>query len=182
MNGIKEVSEIAKDAQKAAKRAEKGIKDIQNQIKDITRKIAKFGTTFISLITDAIVNPFLSLFAGLKTIFNQIFGIFIAIGDKIVSLPHCILFYITDSIFSTVTSVSNAILPRFITIFFGTIYSYMFQPVIKWVLNLFDYYDANKKCYSFNVNSEVNKITNEFKKMGTSFENGFGKFDLKKLL
>lgn len=182
MERIKEVTKIARDAQNLAKEAQRGIKDIKTQITSITGKIAKFGTTFISLIKEAIVNPFLSLFKGLKSIFNQIFGIFEEIGDKIISLPHCVLFYVTDSVFNTITAISNAILPTFITNIFGTIYSYVFSPVIKWVLNLFEYYETKQKCYSFNVNKQVTKIKSELMQIGGSFERGFGKFDVKKLL
>jgi len=53
--------------------------------------------------------------------------------------------------------------------------------VISRFLNLFGYYDSKKKCYGFDVDNQVDKITDEFVKIGNSFTDGFGKFDLGKL-
>jgi flagellar biosynthesis chaperone FliJ len=193
IKGISEVKGVADEAQKGVTRLEnlidKQIKRVEGlvektkgQIEDnVLGKFESFGKGFVSVMTDAIVKPFKTLFTGLGNIFNQLFGILKEIGNKIVSLPGCVLFYIVDTTYNTITGISKSILPRFITNIFGGIYDYIFHPIIYWFLNLFGYYDSEKKCYGFDVDQQVDKISKEFNEIGASFTDGFGKFNLKNI-
>lgn len=178
MTVVNEVKKIAEEAKDAAKSAQSGITTLGSIIE---KKFTSFGGKFVSIMSDAIIDPFTTLFTGLGKVFNQVFGILKEIGNKIVSLPGCVPFYMIDAVSNTIEGISKSILPNFITNFFGLIYDYIFNPIISWFLNLFGYYDSKKKCYGFDVDSQLVEITDEFKRIGTSFTDGFGKFDLGKL-
>ena len=183
---INEVKGVAEDAQKGVSRLDdlikSEIKRVEQEVnKNVVGRFENFGQSFVKIMSDSIVKPFQKLFLGLGNVFNQFFGILKEIGNKIVSLPGCVLFYIVDTTYATITSICNAILPSFITNIFGSIYDYIFHPIIHWFLNLFGYYDSQKKCYGFDVNKQVDKITDEFNEIGASFEDSFGKFNLKSL-
>ena len=176
--GINGVTDLVKQVEKKAMAGIRAVTSIVEKIKNV---IINFGYIFVDIMEDAIVTPFKKLFFGLGNVFQQIFGIFKELGDKILELYGCVLFYMSDGIYKTIVSVSKAILPSFITDIIGTIYDYTLGIILKWVLGFFGYYEEREKCYDFNINKQIKNIREEFNEIGKAFRDGFGKFDFSKL-
>jgi len=181
MKGIQEVTQSINKVRNIALKAQDLFVKLSKEIYSLKDKIVKFGSGFVSIMKDAIVDPFMTLFLGLGKIFQQLFGILQEIGNKIVSLQGCAIFYISDSIYNTIVLISKTILPKFVTKIIGTIYDYTLGAIFQWFLNLFEYNETKKQCYGFDVNAQVSKITNEFNKISETFTEDFGRFDMKKL-
>jgi hypothetical protein len=66
------------------------------------------------------------------------------------------------------------IIPGFILSFFNTIYSWTLGIFVNWLLDVTGWNAADRKCYNFNVNSEIKKMNQDAQSIGRAFTSGFG--------
>jgi hypothetical protein len=177
------------DPAKAIKELEKVIKKIQNDLKKIPKQIddkilskfTKFFTQLGSILNKGIVKPLETLFIGIGNIFVFLFQILKMIGDKIVSLPGCILYYIFDSILAGIFGTLRTI---FQVLRLKVINRWIINPIENGINNVLDwigYTDASRRCYAFNVNKEVDKMNNGFQKIDKEFKSNFGKLNFNEI-
>ena len=81
MKGIQEVTQSINEVRNIALKAQNLFVKLSKEIYSLKDKIVKFGSGFVSIMKDAIVNPFMTLFLGLGKIFQQLFGILQEIGN-----------------------------------------------------------------------------------------------------
>lgn len=186
------------------KKITKTVKDVPTQISKIddklTQKVTQLGETIqkntVNILTnklknvfkelgnvlnDGIVKPITQVFVGIGNIFMQIFNIFKEIGDKIVSLPNCIFTYAIKSTIDSVYFFYKKIMPKFIQSMFSFIYYYILSYIFDFIGYITGYDDSVKKCYGFNVSTEVDKIKNNLGKIQSSFKNDFGRLNFSKI-
>ena len=149
-----------------------GINDIKNQVRDIVNNELK---NVLNKVKDVIVRPINALFYGITGIFVQIFNILKMIAYKITSLPSCMPFYLVDSIASSILGFIKYVVPGFIYDFFSNLYSWTLGIFVNWFLDLIGWTAADKKCYAFDINSEIYQMTLQTKNIGNSFASSFGK-------
>ena len=75
----------------------------------------------------------------------------------------------------------NKILPKVIRTPLSFIYKYTLGIIFGFIANITGYNSSVQKCYGFNVDKQIDNINREFTKIGTSFTDSFGKFDLSEL-
>ena len=167
------IGDITGGLEKIAGDAGGGITDIKNQVRSIVNDQLK---SFTGKLVNVIVQPIKGLVYGIGGIFISILNILILIGNKIASLPNCIPFYFVDSIIATVLGFFKYFLPGFIYDFFTNVYNWTLGIFVNWFLNLIGWTDADKKCYAFNIDSQVKKMNDAVKNIGRSFTSSFGKF------
>jgi hypothetical protein len=55
------------------------------------------------------------------------------------------------------------------------LYSWTLGIFVNWFLNLIGWTEADRRCYAFNINSEISKMNQQTKNIGNSFTSSFGK-------
>lgn len=185
----KEINNIKNDVNNSVNKVEQVGNTITNEIDDkltnfltkvenlVINKIKSFFTQFGNILNDGLVNPIIVLFEGIGYMFLAIFDILKEIANKIISLPSCILIYMFGTIIDTLYAIYTYICPNFIRKYINYIYKIIIQTPIDFILNITGFSSTINKCYSFNVNSEINKMQNQFSKINTTFKNDFGKLD-----
>ena len=185
----KEINNIKNDVTNSANKVQQVGNTITNEIDDklsnflkevenlVINKIKSFFTQFGDILNDGLVNPIIVLFEGIGYIFLAIFGILQEIVNKIISLPNCIIIYIFGTIIDTLYAIYTYICPNFIRKYINYIYDIIIQPPIDFILTYTGFSSTINKCYSFNVNSKIDKMQNQFSKINTTFKNDFGKLD-----
>jgi hypothetical protein len=185
----KEINNIKNDVSNSVNKVEQVGNTITNEIDDkltsfltkvenlVINKIKSFFTQFGNILNDGLVNPIIVLFEGIGYMFLAIFDILKEIANKIISLPSCILIYMFGTIIDTLYAIYAYICPNFIRKYINYIYNIIIQPPIDFILKITGFSSTINKCYSFNVNSEINKMQNQFSKINTTFKNDFGKLD-----
>jgi len=145
-----------------------------------TTMVNKFGSVFTqmgAILKKGIIDPLITLFKGIITVFVQLFNIIKTVADKIASLPTCIPFYVFDATSKMIVSFFKSFLPGFIFDFFKNIYNWTLGIFVNWFWNFVGWDDANQRCYNFNINSEISKMDQVTKNIGNSFKAGFGKIN-----
>jgi len=151
------------------------IKQIETTFNDlIVKKFVSVFTQIGDILKKGIIDPLMALFNGIGGIFIQIFNIIQLIGDKIISLPNCMPFYMVNGFFSFIIEMIKYIVPGFIFDFFNNIYQWTFGIIINWFLDFFGWTEANRKCNSFNVDDEVSQMDQNLKDISNTFISGFG--------
>jgi hypothetical protein len=185
----KEINNIKNDVSNSVNKIEQVGNTITNEIDDkltdfltkvenlVINKIKSFFTQFGNILNDGLVNPIIVLFEGIGYMFLAIFDILKEIANKIISLPSCILIYMFGTIYDTLYAIYAYICPNFIRKYINYIYNIIIQTPIDFILNITGFSSTINKCYSFNVNSEINKMQNQFSKINTTFKTDFGKLD-----
>ena len=169
----KEINNIKNDVSNSVNKVEQVGNTITNEIDDKLTFFTQFG----NILNDGLVNPIIVLFEGIGYMFLAIFDILKEIANKIISLPSCILIYMFGTIIDTLYAIYAYICPNFIRKYINYIYNIIIQPPIDFILKITGFSSTINKCYSFNVNSEINKMQNQFSKINTTFKNDFGKLD-----
>jgi hypothetical protein len=185
----KEINNIKNDISNSVNKVEQVGNTITNEIDDklssfltkvenlVINKIKSFFTQFGNILNDGLVHPIIVLFEGIGYMFLSIFDILKEITNKIISLPSCILIYMFGTIIDTLYAIYAYICPNFIRKYINYIYKIIIQTPIDFILNITGFSSTINKCYSFNVNSEIDKIQNQFSKINTTFKSDFGKLD-----
>ena len=185
----KEINNIKNDVSNSVNKVEQVGNTITNEIDDkltsfltkvenlVIDKIKSFFTQFGNILNDGLVNPIIVLFEGIGYMFLAIFDILKEIANKIISLPSCILIYMFGTIIDTLYAIYAYICPNFIRKYINYIYNIIIQTPIDFILKFTGFSSTINKCYSFNVNSEIDKMQNQFSKINTTFKNDFGKLD-----
>lgn len=193
----KEVTNLGKNVSNGINQMEKTTTKAVNQIDDklnkfkevvlkeandlVIKKIQNLFTGLGNVLNDGIVKPLTALFTGIGNIFVQIFEILKKIGYKIVSLPGCILFYLINGTVASILGFISWFIPSWIERPIAAIWNATFGKLLDWFLGLVGYTSASKKCYGFNVDEEIDKMNDNFKKIGKSFTKDFGRLDFKKI-
>ena len=154
---------------------------IMNNVKKMFQNLGK------GLVT-AIINPFLSLFSGLKTIFAGIFGVLMTVVEKIMSLTNCFPIYLFDGIKRMVSFFYNAITPKFLKVIFSFIFNYMIYPMLYISYYIFLYIPlmiiefftgvniekglrkSTSKCMKFDIKKPVQQMEDGSKKLIPQFK------------
>jgi len=174
IEGAKNLNKVFREIKKIGKLG----KQINNAFKKIG-KLEKIFTQIPKALDKAIVKPFSALFTGLGNVFVQLFNILKKIGNKIVSLPGCILYFVINNSINATLAFISWLTPDFIERPFKAIWKATIGRIISWFLNWIGYSPSLKKCLAFNVNEEIAKMGNNFKKIGTAFRKNFGKIKFK---
>lgn len=167
--------EIVKKTEQMGKEIEK------NTVNFLTKKLGSIFTQLGDIFNKGIVEPILAIFNGFGNIFVQIFNILKEIGNKIVSLPNCIFTYAIKESLNTLDYFYDRIIPKFFRNILSFIYRYTFRYVFEFIGYITGYTDNVKKCYGFNVSSEVDKMNSSINNIGKTFKNDFGRLDFSKI-
>ena len=178
--------EIEENAKKMGEEIEEKTKQMGKEIeaKTINVLVVKLESIFTQLgdlFNDSVISPIITLFNNIGNIFVQIFGILQEIGNKIVSLPGCLLTYAITETLNTFFYFYRSILPKFIRDIFTNIYNYTFKFVFDFIGSITGYDKSYDRCYGFNISNEVNKINSNLTNINTSFKNDFGNLDFSKI-
>lgn len=173
------VTQLGKKIEKNTQ--EMGKKIQENTINIVTNKLKNVFVEIGDVLNDGIVKPILQVFVGIGNIFVQIFNILKEIGNKIVSLPNCIFTYAIKSTIDTMYFFYDKIMPKFIKNIFSFIYDYTLSYIFGFIGYLTGYSDSVKKCYGFNVSTEVDKIKSNLGKIQSSFKNDFGRLNFSQI-
>ena len=178
IDAIKQLVKIVKEVKQNVDDINKEIKNMPTQINDtVTGKFTNVFAQLGDVLNNGLVKPLNALFVGIGNIFMQIFGIFTLIGNKITSLPGCILYFIFDGIFASIYGIFKLVLPNFII-------SWIINPIANGcnvILDFIGYNSASRKCYAFNVDDEVSKMSNNLNNIDSSFKKDFGNLDFSKI-
>jgi len=151
-------------------------KEVERKTNDLViNKIKSFFEQLGDILEIIIVVPFKTLFIGIGDIFLQVFAIIKMIGDKITSLPKCIFTYGIKSFSDSVQSIYRYIMPTFIRNIITSIYNLLFKWLVDYLLRIFGYTDAVRRCYEFNVDEKVDKMNDTLKNISRTFNSSFGK-------
>jgi predicted PurR-regulated permease PerM len=157
-------------------------KEIEKKtINILTDKLKSIFTQIADMFNNAIIKPLLSLFKGIGNIFVQIFNILKEISNKIVSLPNCIFTYAIKETVDSLNYIYNKIMPTFIRNILSFIYRYTFRYLFEFIGYITGYDNSVKKCYGFNVSTEVDNIKSNLNDIETAFTRDFGKLDFSKI-
>jgi hypothetical protein len=197
----KEISNIDKkltqQVNNVGNKLEKKTEEMGNQIlkkteqmgKEIEKKTVtiltdKLKSIFVQLgdiFNKGLINPLLNLFVGVANIFVQIFNILKEIGNKIVSLPGCIFTYAIKETIDTFDFIYNRIMPKFIKNIISFVYRYTLSYIFGFIGNITGYDDSIKKCYGFNVSTNVDKINSNLTDIYSSFKKDFGRLNFSEI-
>lgn len=184
-----EINNIKTDIETSVNSVEKVGKNITNQIDDklsnflnqveslITTKIKRFFTQFGDILNNGIVNPIMDLFQGIGNIILAIFDILKQIADKLISLPGCILIYTVTSIVDSFYYIYASICPKFIRTPIDYIFKIIIQTPINYIISLAGLSSTINKCYSFNVQDNIDTMNTQISKINSSFKKDFGHLD-----
>jgi len=169
------VNDIKNTAENITSEIDSKLKDFLKQVEDITKnvvlaKIMSFFNQIKYILDKAIVQPFKTLFFGIGTVFTAIFDIIKMVGDKIVGLPGCMPYYMTDGFLNGISGGLRYFLPKFIMSILSFIYNWTLNPILRWT----GVSKSIDKCKSFNVNDKVEKMDNAFKDIANTFRKDFG--------
>jgi len=70
---------------------------------------------------------------------------------------------------------------KFLRDILSTIYEYTLKYVFDFIGYITGYNDSVKKCYGFNVSTEVGKMNSNLKDIQSAFNKGFGKMDFSQI-
>lgn len=189
----KEISSIKNEISDSTNVVKKSVTQIDDKLDDFLKEVKK---TTVDIVTEkitsvlkqigdifqtALINPIVVLFTGIGNIFVGIFGILREIGNKIVSLPGCMITYLFTGIFDIFYSIYKAIMPQVIRNIISKIYNATLKYVVDWILGFIGYTDSARKCYKFDINGDINTIENSAKKIGDTFTSDFGRLDFSKI-
>jgi hypothetical protein len=197
-NEIKNIdNKLTQQVTNVGNKLEKKTEEMGNQIlkkteqmgKEIEKKTVtiltdKLKSIFIQLgdiFNKGIINPLLSLFVSIANIFVQIFNILKEIGNKIVSLPNCIFTYAIKETIDTFEFIYNRIMPKFIKNIVSFVYRYTLSYIFGFIGNITGYDDSIKKCYGFNVSTNVDKINSNLTDIYSSFKKDFGRLNFSEI-
>ena len=147
----------------------------------LTDKLKSVFVQFGDIFNDGIIKPILNVFNGIGNIFVQIFNILKEIGNKIVTLPGCMITYIIKETIDTFYFIYNKIMPKFIKNILSSIYYYTLRYIFDFMGYITGYSDSVTKCYGFNVSVEVDKINSNLSDINNSFKEDFGHLDFSKI-
>lgn len=170
-----QVNSVSKEIQNAPKQIISEVETV------VTKKLKSVFTQIGDIFMDGIVNPILTVFIGIQTIFIQIFNILKKIVDKIISLPSCMFTYLFKTIIDTIYAIYASIIPRFIRSPISTIYKYTLRFLVDPIAEYSGYNSSVKRCYGFNVDKEVGKMNEKLNDIDKSFKKDFGKLNFNKI-
>jgi predicted PurR-regulated permease PerM len=174
--------EITSATNKLDQQIKSGINDLRSEMqKYVVDKFVSVFTQIGNMLKAGIIDPLTFMFVGLGNVFTQIFNIIKMVGEKIVSLPSCIFLYMFQGVLDTIYGIYMFILPNIITGPINTLYRNSLGIIINWFSDITGYTAAYNKCYKFNVNDEVDKMTQQFNQIGQKFNGDFGKIDFSKI-
>ena len=157
-------------------------KTIQTNVLDIlTNKLKSIFIQIGDVFNEGLINPMEALFVGIGKIFVQLFNILKEIGDKIVSLPSCMFTYTFQETLNIMDAIYRRVVFKFLQDIFSTIYEYTLKYVFDFIGYITGYNDSVKKCYGFNVSTEVSKMNSNLKDIESAFKKGFGKMDFSQI-
>jgi hypothetical protein len=174
-NTTKVVEKIPKQIESMGKQIEKNTVDI------LTNKLKSIFTQIGDMFNEGLIKPLTKLFTAIGNVFVQIFNILKKIGNKITSLPGCIFIYAIKSTFDTLNFLYRKIMPNFLRDSISFIYKYTFRYIFEFIGWLTGYTEGVKKCYGFNVSTEINKISSGFNNAQKSFNDNFGNLNFSKI-
>jgi len=167
--------EVTKVGSQLEKKTEEMGKEIEIKIvNSITVKLKSIFTQLGEIFNNGLIKPILNLFVGIGNIFMQIFDILKQIGNKIASLPNCIITYIIKGSIDTTESIYNKIMPNFLKNIISFVYKYTLRYIFDFIGNITGYSDNVDKCYNFSVSTNVDKINSNLTNISSSFKNDFG--------
>jgi predicted PurR-regulated permease PerM len=170
--------QVTKVGSQLEKKTEEMGKNIEKKIvTGITVKLKSLFTQLGEIFNNGLIKPILTLFNGIGNIFMQIFGILKQIGNKIASLPNCIITYIIKGSIDSVESIYNKIMPNFLKNIISFVYKYTLRYVFYIIGDITGYSDSVDKCYNFNVSTSVDKINSSLSDINSSFKQDFGKLN-----
>ena len=184
---IKKVDDkLVEKVNKLTKQIEQKTEAMGKKIEENTTKLLKdkLGSIFTQLgniFNEGLVKPILDVFKGIGDIFVQIFNIVKEIGNKIVSLPNCIFTYAIKSTIDSCYFFYNKIMPKFIKNIFSFIYDYTLSYVFDFIGYLTGYSDSVKRCYGFNVSTQVDNIKESLGDIQSTFKKDFGRLNFSKI-
>lgn len=176
---LKQVTRLGKEIEQKTETMGKQIQ--KNTVTFFTDKLKNIFVDIGNILKKGIINPILAVFTGIGNIFMQVFNILKEIGNKIVSLPNCIFTYAIKSTIDTLYFLYDKIMPNFLQNIFSSIYYYSFRYLFNFIGYITGYTDSVKKCYGFNVSTEVDKMNSSLKNIQSSFKNDFGRLDFSKI-
>jgi hypothetical protein len=186
VKGINEVTntvgEIPREISNVSNKLTKQVEDMGEQIENrILGKIKSIFTQIGDMFNQGLIIPLGTLFTAIGNVFVQLFSIIKMIGNKIASLPGCVIIYGIQSTIDTMFFVYRQIVPSFIRSNLSIVYNYTFGYIFEFIGWLTGYTAAVKSCYGFNVSDEVDRINAGFNNAQKSFANNFGKLDFSKI-
>jgi hypothetical protein len=157
-------------------------KEIEKKtINILTDKLKSIFTQLGDIFNKGLINPLLNLFVGIGNIFIQIFGILKQIGNKIVTLPGCIFTYAIKETIDTFEFLYNRIMPKFLKNIISFVYKYTLGYIFGFIGYITGYDDSIKKCYGFNVSTNVDKINSNMTDIYSSFKKDFGRLNFSEI-
>jgi archaellum component FlaC len=175
----KQINNIGDEIEKKTQAMGKEIEE--KTVNILTDKLKSIFTQIGDIFNNAIINPLLALFNGIGNIFVQIFKILEEIGNKITTLPTCIFTYAIKETIDSLNYIYNKIIPNFIRKLFSFIYRYTFKYIFEFIGYITGYNESVKKCYGFNISSQVNNINSSLNNIEKTFKSDFGKMDFSKI-
>jgi hypothetical protein len=177
---VDDVKDTVKDVKTAMSSVEKSIDKKLSAIEDTTKNLItnKFTSIFTQLgdiFKKGLVDPMISLFTGIGNIFVQIFKILQLIVSKITSLPECIFTYALVSMNDAIYRGYKFITPTLLQNVFSSVYTYTFKIIVDFLTKSLGIDDDIKKCYGFNIKTEMSSINSSLNNINTDFKNDFGK-------
>jgi len=190
---LNKITKSVDDIGKMAEKIPKELKELNDKMADVKDEavqqmndiiVTKFESVFIQIgdiFDDGLINPIMALMEGLGNMFVQIFKIFEEIGNKIISLPGCIILYMIVETLNIIVFFYRLIIPSIIRGAFFTLYKYTFKVIVDFILRFIGYTGAVSSCYSFNVNKQIKSMEKGFSKVNSEFKNNFGRLDFSKI-
>lgn len=179
-------SKLTEQVNNVATQLEKKTEEMGKEIEKrtiilLTDKLKSVFVQIGDIFNDGIIKPILNVFNGIGNIFVQIFNILKEIGNKIVTLPGCMITYIIKETIDTFYFIYNKIMPKFIKNILSSIYYYTLRYIFDFMGYITGYSDSVTKCYGFNVSVEVDKINSNLSDINNSFKEDFGHLDFSKI-
>jgi hypothetical protein len=179
---LNKVGDITKTMDQIPKQLEDmGKKIEENTINVLTKKLTSIFTQLGDMFYQGLILPLFELFKAIGQVFEQFGNILMTIGNKIGSLPGCIIIYAIQSTIDTIFFIYRKLVPGFIRSYLSIVYDYTLGYVFGFIGWLTGYTAAVKSCYGFNVSDEVKRINKGFSNAGESFTKNFGKLDFTKI-
>jgi hypothetical protein len=158
-----------------------GKKIEENTINVLTKKLTSIFTQLGDMFYQGLILPLFELFKAIGQVFEQFGNILMTIGNKIGSLPGCIIIYAIQSTIDTIFFIYRKLVPGFIRSYLSIVYDYTLGYVFGFIGWITGYTAAYNSCYGFNVEDEVKRINKGFSNAGESFTKNFGKLDFTKI-
>lgn len=175
----KKTEEMGKEIEKKTEQMGKEIE--KKTVVFVTEKLKSVFTQLGDIFNKGLVMPILALFTGIGNIFVQVFDIMKEFSNKIVSLPSCVFIYAIKETIDTYFFLYNKIFPRFLRNIFSFLYRYLFNFIFDFIGYITGYDNSVRKCYGFNVSSQVDNINNNLNNIQSTFKKDFGRMDFTKI-